>query len=161
MSAVIAKVPDAQVIGDLDAALAFAKASGSADVAHAAITGFCWGGREAWLYAAHNPGLKAAVAWYGPLAWRIDALHSVNPPDIVGDLKVPMLGLYGGKDGGIPAAEIEAMKAKLAAAGGASKIIVYPDAGHAFHSDYRPSYRRDDAEASWRQATAWLKDHGV
>ncbi len=161
MSDIIAKVPDAQVIGDLDAALAFAKASGSADVAHAAITGFCWGGREAWLYAAHNPGLKAAVAWYGPLAWRIDALHSVNPPDIVGDLKVPMLGLYGGKDGGIPAAEIEAMKAKLAAAGGASKIIVYPDAGHAFHSDYRPSYRRDDAEASWRQATAWLKDHGV
>src|SRR5579863_5774494 len=149
MADIVNKVPDAEVAADLDASLAFAKASGSADVARAAVTGFCWGGRQVWLYAAHNPNLKAGIAWYGPLAWKIDALHSVNPPDIVAELKVPVLGLYGGKDPVNPTAQIDAMQAKLAAAGGASKIIVYPDAGHAFFSDYRPSYRKEDAEASW------------
>ena len=161
MAEIVSRVADAQVTGDLDAALAFAKASGSADVSHAAITGFCWGGRQVWLYAAHNPDLKAAVAWYGPLAFKPDALHPNNPPDVVVDLKAPVLGLYGGKDAGITAAQVDAMNQKLAAAGGASKIIVYPDAGHAFHADYRPSYHKDDAEASWKEATAWLKDHGV
>jgi carboxymethylenebutenolidase len=161
MADIVAKVPDAQVLNDLDATLAYAKASGSADVGRAAVTGFCWGGRESWLYAAHNPGLKAAIAWYGPLAYELNALRSANPPDIVGDLKVPVLGLYGGKDPGITAPQIEAMSEKLAAAGGASKIIVYPDTGHAFHADYRPSYNKALAEASWKEATAWLKDHGV
>ena len=158
---IVSKASDAQVIGDLDATLAFAKASGSADIARAAVTGFCWGGREVWLYAAHNPDLKAAIAWYGPLAAAPDALHPRNPPDVVDDLKVPVLGLYGGKDHAITPAQIAAMSRKLAAAGGASEIIVYPEAGHAFHADYRPNYRRDDAQASWLQATAWLKDHGV
>ena len=161
MADIVAKVPDAQVTGDLDATFAFAKTSGSADVSRAAVTGFCWGGRQAWLYAAHNPALKAAVAWYGPLTGPPSGLRPKNPPDIVSDLKVPVLGLYGGKDAGITAPQIEAMSQKLAAAGGASKIIVYGDAGHAFHADYRPSYNRADAEASWMQATGWLKDHGV
>ena len=161
MAEIVSKVPDEQVIGDLDATFAFARASGSADGARAAVTGFCWGGRQAWLYAAKNPALKAGVAWYGPLAYKTDALHPANPPDVVANLRVPVLGLYGGKDAGITAAQIEAMKTKLEAAGGASKIIVFPESGHAFHADYRPSYRKDDAEASWRDATAWLKDHGV
>jgi carboxymethylenebutenolidase len=161
MKTIVAKLADSQVIADLDATLAFAKASGSADVARAAVTGFCWGGRQVWLYAAHDPDLKAAVAWYGPLAFAIDGLHPKNPPDVVADLKVPVLGLYGGKDGGITQPQVEAMKLKLAAAGGASKINVYADAGHAFHADYRPSYHKDDAEDSWKQASAWLKDHGV
>jgi carboxymethylenebutenolidase len=161
MKTIVAKLADAQVTADLDATLAFAKASGSADVSRAAVTGFCWGGRQVWLYAAHNPDLKAAVAWYGPLAFAVDGLHPKNPPDIVGELKVPVLGLYGGKDGGITQPQVEAMKQKLAAAGDASKINVYADAGHAFHADYRPSYHKDDAEDSWKQATAWLKDHGV
>jgi carboxymethylenebutenolidase len=161
MADIVSKVPDAQVQADLDATLAFAKASGAADMTRVAVTGFCWGGRESWLYAARHPDLKAAIAWYGPLAYKTDALHPTNPPDIVADLKVPVLGLYGGKDAGITAPQIEAMKAKLAAAGGASKIIVYPDAGHAFHADYRPSYNKADAEQSWAEATSWLKSHGV
>ncbi len=161
MKTIVAKLADSQVTADLDATLAFAKASGSADVSRAAVTGFCWGGRQVWLYAAHNPDLKAAVAWYGPLAFAVDGLHPKNPPDVVDDLKVPVLGLYGGKDGGITQPQVEAMNQKLAAAGGASKINVYADAGHAFHADYRPSYHKDDAEDSWKQASAWLKDHGV
>jgi carboxymethylenebutenolidase len=151
------KKPDPEVISDLDATLAFAKASGSADVARAAVVGFCWGGRQVWLYAAHDPQLKAAVAWYGPLFWPGD----VNPPDIAANLKVPVLAFYGGKDGFIPSRQIDGMKAKLAAAGVESKLIVYPDALHGFFADYRPSYNRADAEASWSEATGWLKEHGV
>jgi carboxymethylenebutenolidase len=149
--------PDPEVIRDLDATLAFAKASGSADVAHAAVIGFCWGGRQVWLYAAHNPGLKAAAAWYGPLSWPGD----VNPPDVVTKLKVPVLAFYGGLDGFIPSTQIEEMKARLAAAGVESKLIVYPDAGHGFFADYRPDYERAAADASWSEATRWLKAHGV
>jgi carboxymethylenebutenolidase len=166
MSTIVFKKPDAEAMSNLDATLAFAKSTGSADVGRAAVVGFCWGGRQVWLYAAHNPSLKAAVSWYGPLAWRIlqstvvaSAEHDL--PDIVADLKVPVLGLYGGKDTFIVPAQVEAMNTKLAAAGGESKIIVYPDAGHGFFADYRPGYSRADAEASWSAATAWLKDHGV
>ncbi len=161
MATIVAKKSDAEAASDLDATLRFAKASGSADLARAAVVGFCWGGRQVWLYAAHNPSLKAAVAWYGPLAYPVSDLRPKNPPDIVDDLKVPALGLYGGVDKSIPLDQIEAMRSKLAAAGGASKIIVYADAGHAFHADYRPSYVKADAEASWQEATAWLKAHGV
>ena len=161
MAEIVAGTPDAEVAGDLDATLRFAAASGAADVERAAVVGFCWGGRQVWLYAAHNPRLKAAVAWYGPLAYAISPSRPKNPPDVVGELKVPALGLYGGQDKGIPLNQIEAMRAKLAAAGGASRIIVYPDAGHAFFADYRPSYVKADAEASWKEATAWLKAHGV
>jgi carboxymethylenebutenolidase len=161
MSGIVGKTPDAEVIADLDATLAFAELEKTADVSRAAVTGFCWGGREVWLYAAHNPKLKAGVAWYGPLARPQTDLAPKNPPDIVGQLKVPVLGLYGGQDKGITKDQVVAMQEKLAAAGGASKIIVYEDAGHAFYADYRPSYVKADAEASWRQATAWLKAHGV
>ena len=161
MSGIVAHTPDAQVLADLDATLAFAEGEGSADVARAAATGFCWGGRVVWLYAARNPKLKAGVAWYGPLARPVTPNTPENPPDVVSQLKVPVLGLYCGQDKSIPADQIAAMQAKLAAAGGASKIIVYEDAGHAFHADYRPSYVKADAEASWKEATAWLKSHGV
>ena len=161
MSGIVAHTPDAQVLADLDATLAFAEGEGSADISRAAVAGFCWGGREVWLYAAHNPKLKAGVAWYGPLARPVTPLTPENPPDIVAQLKVPVLGLYGGQDKSIPADQIAAMQAKLAAAGGASKILVYEDAGHAFYADYRPSYVKADAEASWKEATVWLKSHGV
>ena len=160
MSGIVAHTPDAQVLADLDATMTFAEGDG-ADVARAAVTGFCWGGREVWLYAAHNPKLKAGVAWYGPLARPVTPNTPQNPPDIVPELKVPVLGLYGGQDKSIPADQIAAMQAKLAAADDGSKIIVYPDAGHAFYADYRPSYVKADAEASWKEATAWLKSHGV
>jgi len=166
MSTIVFKKPDAEAMSDLDATLAFAKSTGSADVGRAAVLGFCWGGRQVWLYAAHNPSLKAAVAWYGPLVWRIFQPTPVarvehDPPDVVGDLEAPVLGLYGGMDTFIALASIDAMNDKLAAAGGRSKIIVYPDAGHGFFADYRPGYSRADAEASWSEATRWLKEHGV
>jgi len=160
MADIVAKKPDSEVLSDLDATVAFAKASESADLDRAAVTGFCWGGRQTWLYAAHNPSLKAGVAWYGPLAGKTSELRPKNPPDIVAELKVPVLGLYGGMDKGITHDQVAAMQKKLADAGG-SKIIVYDDAGHAFYADYRPSYVKADAEASWKEATAWLKEHGV
>jgi carboxymethylenebutenolidase len=161
LESIVGKVPDMEVASDLDATLAFAAQSGSAVVSRAAVTGFCWGGRQAWLYAAHNPELKAAVAWYGPLAGKPSDLRPRNPLDIVAELKVPVLGLYGGKDTGITAQHVEAMQMKLASAGGSSKIIIYPDSGHAFHADYRPSYNKADAEASWKAATECLKQHGA
>jgi carboxymethylenebutenolidase len=161
MKDIVGKKSDAEAIYDLDATLAFAKSSGSADVGRAAVTGFCWGGRQTWLYAAHNPTLKAGVAWYGPLAYPKSDSTPENPPDIVGELKVPVLGLYGGMDKVIPPDQIEAMRKKLADAGGASKIIVYEDAGHAFYADYRPSYVKADAKASWKEATGWVKAHGA
>ena len=161
MKDIVRKKPDAQSMSDLDATIAFAKASGSADVSRTAVTGFCWGGRQAWLYAERTPSLKAGVAWYGPLGYPKSDLQPANPPDHVADLAVPVLGLYGGQDKGIPKDQIAAFEAQLAAGGSGSKIIVYADAGHAFFADYRPSYVKADAEASWKEATAWLKAHGV
>ena len=144
-----------------DAALAFARASGAANMSRVAVTGFCWGGRQAWLYAERTPGLRAAVAWYGPLGYPVDARHPANPPDNAAALKVPVLGLYGGSDKGIPRDAVAAFATKLAAGASGSKIVVYDDAGHAFFADYRPSYIKADADASWKEATAWLKAHGV
>jgi carboxymethylenebutenolidase len=161
MKDIVGKKSDAEAITDLDATLAFAGASGSADLGRAAVTGFCWGGRQTWLYAAHNPALKAGVAWYGPLAYPKSESRPENPPDVIGKLKVPVLGLYGGMDKSIPLDQIDAMREKLAAAGGASKIIVYADAGHAFYADYRPSYVKADAEASWKEAAAWVRGPGL
>jgi carboxymethylenebutenolidase len=155
--AIASKKPDPEVISDLDATLAFAKASGSADVARVAVVGFCWGGRQVWLYAAHNPELKAAVASYGPLSW----LGRGDAPDITADLNVPVLAFHGRLDSFIPSTQIEAMKTKLAAAGVESKLIVYSDAGHGFFADYRPDHKRTAAEASWAEAAGWLKEHGV
>ncbi|HNU11786.1 MAG TPA: dienelactone hydrolase family protein [Rubrivivax sp.] len=156
MSEVIAKVPDAQVMQDLDACVAWARAQG-ADAARLGITGFCWGGRVTWLYAAHNPALKAGVAWYGRLSGQGSALAPKNPIDLVGAIKAPILGLYGGADAGIPVESVEQMRKALREAGNtASEIVLYPDAPHAFHADYRPSYRQAAAEDGWKRLQAWF-----
>lgn len=163
MSDLVAKVPDAQVLGDLDAAVAWAKAQGQ-DTARLGITGFCWGGRITWLYAEHNPALRAGVAWYGRLTGTATALQPHHPLDLVGELKAPVLGLYGGQDTGIPLDSVEAMQKALSAgnaAARASGFVVYPDAPHAFHADYRPSYRKAAAEDGWKRCLAWFKDHGA
>ena len=164
---VIAKVPDAQVMGDLDATVAWAGAHGG-NTDKLGVTGFCWGGRQVWLYAEHNPKLKAAVAWYGRLVGQPTALAPKNPLDGAAQLKAPVLGLYGGADTGIPLDTIDTMKKALAEAGAkgnaaakASEFVIYPDAPHAFHADYRPSYRKEAAEDGYKRALAWFKAHGV
>lgn len=160
---VISKVPDAQVMADLDACLAWAKAQG-ADTGRTGVTGFCWGGRITWLYSAHNPAVKAGVAWYGRLVGAPSALTPAHPVDVAGKLNGPVLGLYGGQDTGIPLDTVEKMKAALAAGSAAarrSEFVVYPDAPHAFHADYRPSYRKEAAEDGWKRCLAWFKAHGV
>ena len=163
LSEVISQVPDAQVMGDLDATVAWARGQG-ADTGRLAITGFCWGGRITWLYAAHSPAVKAGVAWYGRLVGAPSPLMPANPVDVVARLQGPVLGLYGEKDGGIPLETVDRMKAALAggsAAARQSEFVVYPDAPHAFHADYRPSYRQAAAEDGWRRCLAWFKTQGV
>ena len=163
LSEVVNKVPDTQVMSDLDATTAWAKGQG-ADASRLGITGFCWGGRITWLYAAHNPAVKAGVAWYGRLQGAVSALNPAQPIDRVGQLNGPVLGLYGGKDSGIPVESVNAMKTALAggsAAAKASQFVVYPDAPHAFHADYRPSYRKDAADDGWQRCLAWFKSQGV
>ena len=161
MSEVVSKVPDLQAMTDLDATLQWAFKNGGV-VDRAAITGFCWGGRITWLYAMHNPQLKAGVAWYGRLEGQTNAANPKHPLDLVNDMKAPVLGLYGGADLGIPVASVNNMKAALAktAAGNTSaknsEFKVYPDAPHAFHADYRPSYRADAAKDGWTTMLAWL-----
>ena len=162
LSELVAKVPDAQVLGDLDATVRWAGAHGG-DLARVGITGFCWGGRITWLYAAHGP-VKAGVAWYGRLAGEASALTPRHPLDVAAALKAPVLGLYGEKDSGIPLDTVDKMKEALrkgSAAAQASEFVVYPDAPHAFHADYRPSFRKDAAEDGWKRALAWLRQHGV
>ena len=158
---VVSKVSDAQVMGDLDAAVAWAQSTGKANTDKLGITGFCWGGRVVWLYAAHQPRLKAGVAWYGRLLGQPSQLTPKNPIDLVADLKAPVLGLYGGADPGIPVDTVEKMRAALKAAGKPSEIVVYPETPHAFHADYRPSYRKAAAEDGWGRLQAWFKQHGV
>lgn len=163
MSEVIAKVPDAQVMGDLDATVQWAAANGG-DVNRLGVTGFCWGGRQVWDYSAYNPKIKAGVAWYGRLVGASTPLTPQHPIDIAGKLAGPVLGLYGGADAGIPLDTIDKMKTALAAgnaAAQASQFVVYPDAPHAFHADYRPSYRKEPAEDGWKRMLAWFKQHGV
>lgn len=163
MAEVIAKVPDAQVMADLDACLDWAAANGG-DMNRVAVTGFCWGGRETWLYAAHQKRIKAAVAWYGRLVGQVSELNPRHPVDVAGQLHGPVLGLYGGADTGIPLNTVEQMKMALAAGNAsakASQFVVYPDAPHAFHADYRPSYRQAAAEDAWKRCLAWLAQHGV
>jgi carboxymethylenebutenolidase len=158
---IVAKVPDAQVMGDLDAAVAYAKASGKGDVDRLGITGFCWGGRITWLYAAHNSQVKAGVAWYGRLVGETNSLTPKNPIDVVADLKAPVLGLYGGADQGIPVDTIDQMRAACKQAGKTCEIVVYDGAPHAFHADYRPSYREQPAKDGWARLVAWFKAYGV
>ena len=160
---VIAKVPDEQVMGDLDATVAWAKAQG-ADTSKLAVTGFCWGGRITWLYSAHNPGIKAGVAWYGRLVGATNPLQPTNPVELVGKLNGAVLGLYGGADQGIPVDTVDKMKAALAGGSAAAKnseFMVYPEAPHGFNADYRPSYRKDAADDGWKRCLAWFKANGV
>jgi len=158
---IVSTVPDAQVMADLDSAVAWAKDTRDGDVSHLAITGFCWGGRIVWLYAAHNPQLRAAVAWYGRLDGQTTELQPANPLDVVARIKAPVLGLYGGQDQGIPASDIEKMRAALKKAGKKADIIVYPDAQHGFNADYRPSYNAADAQDGWKRLLAWFREYGV
>lgn len=158
---IVAKVPDAQVLSDLDATVNWARKSGKGNTGRLAITGFCWGGRITWLYAAHNPKVKAGVAWYGRLVGDSTATTPKHPVDIASTLKVPVLGLYGGKDTGIPLETVEQMRDRLKRSSSKSEIIVYPDAPHAFFADYRPSYREKEAKDGWQRLLAWFKQHGV
>jgi carboxymethylenebutenolidase len=158
---VVSKVPEAEVASDLDATVAWAAGTGKADTAKLGITGFCWGGRQVWFYAEHNPKVKAAVAWYGPLTRPASPMTPVNPIDQVAALQVPVLGLYGGADQGIPMDQIKAMQAALKAGDKSSEIVVYPDTPHGFNADYRPSYRPEQAKDGWKRMLAWFKDHGV
>ncbi len=160
VSAIVSKVPDAQVMSDLDACAAWARNNGG-DPQRLGITGFCWGGRITWLYAAHSDKLKAGVAWYGRLVEAPSALQPKYPIDLAGSLKAPVLGLYGGKDQGIPLDHVEDMQRELEKAGSPSGIHVYPDAPHAFHADYRPSYRKAEAEDGWARMLAWFAQKGV
>jgi carboxymethylenebutenolidase len=164
MSEVIGKVPDAQVMGDLDACVAWAGENGG-DVSRLGITGFCWGGRIVWLYDAHNPAVKAAVAWYGRLVGKNTGLTPKNPIDLAGQLHGPVLGLYGAADAGIPVTTIDQMKEALRAtensAARACEFVIYPDTPHAFNADYRPSYRKDAAQDGWKRCIAWFTAHGV
>ena len=157
----VSKVPDEQVNSDLDAAVAYAKGSGEADTAKLAVTGFCWGGRITWLYAAHNPGLKAAVAWYGSIDRPRTELQPKSPIDIAAKLKAPVLGLYGAADQGIPVESVEKMAAACKAAGKTCEIKIYPDTPHGFNADYRPSYRPEAAKDGWAKMLTWFKEHGV
>ena len=160
---IISKVPDAQVMGDLDACVAWAAANGG-NTDRLGITGFCWGGRITWLYAAHQPRLKAGVAWYGRLVGNTTPQTPAHPVAVANKLKAPVLGLYGGADTGIPLDTVDKMKAELAtgpAAAKASEFVVYPDAPHAFHADYRSSYRKPAADDGWQRMLAWFKRHGV
>jgi carboxymethylenebutenolidase len=156
----VAAAPDTEHMSDLDACAAWAAKNGG-DADRLAITGFCRGGRTVWLYAAHNPRLKAAVSWYGVLEGAPTARQPRWPIDVTAELKAPVLGLYGGKDQGITAGQIEDMRQALKTANSKSLIHVYPDAPHAFHADYRPSYRQEPAEDGWRRMLEWFKANGV
>ncbi len=152
---VISKTPDDQLLLDLDATATWA-AVNHGDPKRLAVTGFCRGGRDTWLYAAHNPALKAAVAWYGPVGGTSTAIQPHNAADVATELKAPLLGLYGGQDAGIPVADVQAAAAKATGAGRVVKIHVFDDAPHGFHADYRPSYRKSDAEAGWQEMLQWF-----
>jgi len=158
---VIAKTPDAQWIADLDAAAAWAVSASNGDGTRLATMGWCRGGRGVWLYAAHRRDLKAGVAWYGPVGGERTAIQPRTADDVAGEIHAPILALYGGADTGIPVASVEAARDKAVAAGKSVELVVYPDAPHGFHADYRPSYRREAAEEGWTRALAFLKAKGL
>lgn len=158
---VVSKVPDAQVMSDLDAAVAWAKESGKGNTAKLAITGFCWGGRIVWLYSAHNKDLKAGVAWYGRLVGDKDELHPKHPLEVAASLHAPVLGLYGAADQGIPVETVEKMRSAIKEFNQKSEIVLYPDTPHAFYADYRPSYRKEQADDAWKKMQEWFKKQGV
>ena len=157
---IVSKVSQAEVFGDLDHLMTWLKGQPQARVERTAITGFCWGGNVVWTYCAQRPQLKAGVAWYGRLTGepKADVKH---PIDLAASLKVPVLGLYGDKDSGIPVGDVEKMRLALAKGASGSKIIVYPGAEHAFHADYRPSYQEQAAKAGWSELLGWFATHGM
>jgi carboxymethylenebutenolidase len=161
LAKVVSRVPDGQVLSDLDATVAWAKETGNANTDKLAITGFGYGGRITWLYAAHNPNVKAGVAWYGRLTGHPTSMTPKQPIDVAGSLTIPVLGLYGGKDEGIPLDSVYRMRVAISRGGNRSRIVVYPNAPHAFHADYRPSYRKEAAEDGWRRMLEWFKANGV
>ena len=161
VSKVVSKVPDEQVMSDLDATIAWAGKSSHGDTTRVAITGFCWGGRIVWLYSAHNPALKAATAWYGVIDRPRTELQPKYPIDLAADLKAPVLGLYGAADQAIPVETVEKMKEACKAANKTCEIVIYPDTPHGFNADYRPSYRAEAAKDGWAKMLAWFKAHGV
>jgi carboxymethylenebutenolidase len=158
---VVSKVADAQVVSDLDATLGWCESQRRADTGSAGITGFCWGGRVVWLYAAHNPKLKAGAAWYGRLTGPADEMRPRHPIDVAAALSVPVLGLYGGADAGIPLDSVQKMRDALEKGGSGSEIAVYDGAPHAFFADYRPRYRKPAANDAWKRLLAWFRTHGV
>ncbi len=167
MAELVSKVPDAQVMSDLDGAVKWAGANGG-NLKKVAITGFCWGGRITWLYAEQSKNVKAGVAWYGRLVGTSSAVTPKHPLELAAGLNAPVLGLYGGQDAGIPLTTVNQMKdamAEAAAKGNkaakASEFVVYPQAPHAFHADYRPSYRKEAAADGFQRALDWFKTHGV
>lgn len=158
---VVSKVPDAQVMNDLDAAAAWAVKNAHGDNGRVAVTGFCWGGRIVWLYAARNPKLRAGAAWYGRLEGDTNALTPKNPIDYAGALKAPVIGFYGGKDTGISQDSVEKMRTALKVIGDPSAINVYADAQHGFNADYRPTYNKEAAQDAWQKMLAWFKKNGA
>ena len=157
---VISKTPDGQMMSDMDSTAAWAaKNQGSAT--KLAVTGFCRGGRQTWLYATHNPNLKAAAAWYGPVNTPDTDIQPRSPLEVADQLKCPLLGQYGGQDTSIKLDDVHAAAAKAKAAGKIVEIVVYPDAPHGFNADYRPSYRKDKAEDGWKRMLAWFAKYGV
>lgn len=158
---VISKTPDTQWMADLDAAVAWAVSNSNGDASRLATMGWCRGGRGVWLYAAHRRDLKAGVAWYGAMGGERTSIQPRTADDVAGEINAPLLGLYGAADTGIPVAAIEAARDKARAAGKSVELVVYPDAPHGFHADYRPSYRREAAENGWTRALAFLKTQGV
>ena len=158
---VISRAPDATVLSDLDSTVAWATVQGHGDVRRLGVTGFCRGGRDVWLYGAHNPALKAAVAWYGPVGGTPTPIQPHTALELAPGLKCPLLGLYGGADASIPQDQVQAAAAAARSAGGTVEIVVYPGAPHGFHADYRPSYHRDAALAGWQRMLAWFRSHGV
>jgi carboxymethylenebutenolidase len=160
ISQFISKAPDAQVMSDLDSAVTWASAN-YGDASRIGVTGFCRGGRNTWMYAAHSGAVKAAVAWYGPIGGGTTPIQPQTVMDIAADINCPLLGLYGGQDPGIKVDEVQAAAAKARAAGKTVEIVVYPDAGHGFHADYRPSYNQADAADGWARMLAWFRKYGV
>ncbi|APB34088.1 twin-arginine translocation pathway signal protein [Gloeomargarita lithophora Alchichica-D10] len=159
--AVVAQVPDGQVMSDLDATVTWAVGASQGNGKKLAITGFCWGGRITWLYAAHQPQVKTGVAWYGRLVGNATERTPRQPVDVAAQLRAPVLGLYGGQDTGIPLDTVALMRERLQAGTSSSQIVVYPEAPHAFFADYRPSYREADAQDAWNRLQVWLRQYGV
>lgn len=158
---VISKTPDAQWMADLDAAASWAVSASRGDPARIGTMGWCRGGRGVWLYAAHRRDLKAAVAWYGPVGGDRTEIQPRTGTDVAAEINAPILALYGGADTGIPVATVEAARDKAVATGKSVELVVYPEAPHGFHADYRPSYRPVEAKDGWARALSFLKSHGV